>query len=122
LLVASTIQDFEQMSRTTQELAQTTRRTAFAVWNYAVRAQELNIRFTQHLTQAWIDGLRQQAELSEEVHKLFEAAENQADAFQRFFGQWGFPVAGTTLDPFSLWREGMRLPGRTTQAATRNGG
>ena len=87
----------------------------------------MNLRFTQCLTQAWIDGLQQQAELSEEMQNLFEAAEDQADAFQRFFGQWGFPVtgfpvAGTTLDLFSLWREGIRLLGRTAQAVTRNGG
>ena len=47
----------------------------------------MNLRFTQCLTQAWIDGLQQQAELSEEMQNLFEAAEDQADAFQRFFGQ-----------------------------------
>ncbi len=124
--MASATQNFEQMSRTTQELAQTTQRTAFAAWNYAVRTPEVNTKFAQRLTQAWIDGLRQQTELSEEMQNLFEAAEDQADAFQRFFGRWGFPVMGfpfaeTTLDPFSLWREGMRLTGRTAQAATRNG-
>ncbi len=121
--MTSTTQGFEQMGWTMQEeLARTTQRSAFAAYNYAVRTQEVNIRFAQGLIQAWIDGLRlQQTELPEEMRNLFEAADEQADALQRFFGQWGFPFAGTPLDPFSLWREGMRLTGMTTRAAG-NGG
>ncbi len=120
--MTSTTQGFEQMGWTMQEeLARTTQQSAFAAYNYAVRTQEVNIRFTQGLIQAWIDGLRLQTELFEEMRNLFEAADEQAGAFQRFSGQLGFPFAGTPLDPFSLWREGMRLTGMTTRAAG-NGG
>ncbi len=121
--MTSTTQGFEQMGWMIQEeLARTTQRTAFAAYNYTVRTQEVNIRSAQGLIQAWIDGLRLQTELSEEMRNLFETADEQADAFQRFLGQWGFPFAGTPLDPFSFWREGMRLMGTTTREATGNGG
>ncbi|MDP9427221.1 MAG: hypothetical protein M3P37_14670 [Actinomycetota bacterium] len=84
--MTSTTQGFEQMGWMTQEeLARTTQRIAFAAYNYTVRTQEVNIRSAQGLIQAWIDGLRLQTELSEEMRNLFETADEQADAFQRFW-------------------------------------
>jgi hypothetical protein len=67
--------------------------------------------------ETWIDGLRQQTELSQDVaQELFGRAEEQADAYRRFFGQWGnFPMGGfpfpgmanSVMFPFQ--RRGMHL-------------
>jgi hypothetical protein len=67
--------------------------------------------------ETWIDGLRKQTELSQEVaQQLFGKAEEQADVYRSFFGQWGdvpamrFPFAGVANDfMFPFQRQGMRL-------------
>jgi hypothetical protein len=69
--------------------------------DYTVKAQEVNTKFARQAVETWIDGLRKQTELSQEVaQQLFGKAEEQADVYRSFFGQWGnvpamrFPFAG----------------------------
>jgi len=64
------------MSRTTQE----TTRTAM---DYALKAQEINTELLRRTSQAWIEGFRYQARLSQGMA-------------QAFFGQWGNSLASTT--------------------------
>jgi hypothetical protein len=64
------------MSRTTQESAHT-------AMDYALRAQEINTELLRRTSQAWIEGFRYQARLSQGMA-------------QAFFGQWGNAFASTT--------------------------
>ncbi len=57
------------MSRTTQESAHT-------AMDYALKAQEINTELLRRTSQAWIEGFRYQAKLSQGMA-------------QAFFGQWG---------------------------------
>ena len=85
--------------------------------NYTVKAQELNTQFARRAVETWIDGLRKQTELSQDVaQEFFGRAEEQADAYRRFLGQWGnFPMGGfpfpgmvnSVMSPFQ--KQGMRL-------------
>lgn len=115
------IQDFEQTANTTQNLVEATQQSTRAVWDYARRAQQIDLRFAQRFTEAWIDTLRRQTELSLELAQEFsDKGEEQADDLQRFFGQWGFPGTGLPFDPVSFWREWVRFTERTTQAVGSN--
>jgi hypothetical protein len=117
----TTIQNSEQTANTTQDLVETTQQSTRAAWDYALRAQQINVRFAQRFTEAWIDALRRQTELSLELAQEFSGkGEKQADDSQRFFGQWGFPVTGLPFDPVSFWGEWMRFTERTTQAVSSN--
>ena len=64
------------MSRTTQEAAHT-------AMDYALKAQEINTELLRRTSQAWIEGFRFQARLSQGMA-------------QAFFGQWGNASASTT--------------------------
>jgi outer membrane biosynthesis protein TonB len=64
------------MSRTTQESAHT-------AMDYALRAQEINTELLRRTSQAWIEGFRYQARLSQGMA-------------QAFFEQWGNAFASTT--------------------------
>ena len=64
------------MSRTTQESAHT-------AMDYALRAQEINTELLRRTSQAWIEGFRYQARLSQGMA-------------QAFFEQWGNTFASTT--------------------------
>ncbi len=110
------------MSQTTiQNSEQTTQQSTRAAWDYAVRAQQINVRFAQRFIEAWIDAMRRQAELSQEMMQEFSGkGEDHSDGFQRVFGQWGFPVTGLPFDSFAFWREWMRFADRTTQAVSSN--
>ncbi len=115
------IQNSEQTAKTTQDLVETTQQSTRVAWDYALRAQQINVRFAQHFTEVWIDALRRQTELSLDMMQEFSGkGEEQADDSQRFFGQWGFPVTGLPFDPFSLWGEWMRFMDGTTQAVSSN--
>ncbi len=120
-MTQTTAQNPEQAAKTTQDVVDATQESVLAASKYALRAQQINAAFAQRFTEAWIDALREQSELSLQMTQEFsDKGEDQADAFRRFFGQWGFPVAGFPFDPFFFWREGMRLTERTTQAVSAN--
>lgn len=108
---------FDKMGGTTQTVVKTSRESARIFTDYTVKAQELNTQFARRAVENWIDGLRKQTELSQEVaQELFGKAEEQADAYRRFFGQWGtFPMGGfpfpgmTNSVMFPFQKQGMRL-------------
>jgi hypothetical protein len=112
---------FDKMGETTQTVVRTSQESARIFTDYTVKAQELNTQLARRAVETWIDGLRKQTELSQDVaQELFGRAEEQADAYRRFFGQWGtfpmggfpFPVmASSVLFPFQ--RQGMHLVEKT---------
>ena len=113
--------NLDKIGATTQTMVKVSQESATAMWDYAVRAQDLNTRFTQRAFETWLDGIRRQTELSQDAaQELFERAEEQADALQRLYGQWatmffgfsfsGFPYSGGTAHyPRPVQRQGMRL-------------
>jgi hypothetical protein len=108
---------FDKMGETTQSVVRTSQESARIFTDYTVKAQELNTRLAQRAVETWIDGMRKQTELSQEIaQELFGKAEEQADVYRSFFGQWGnvpmmrFPFAGMATDMmFPFQRQGMRL-------------
>jgi hypothetical protein len=99
----------DKMGETTQTVVRTSQESARIFTDYSVKAQELNTQFARRAVETWIDGLRKQTELSQDVaQELFGRAEEQADAYRRFFGQWGnFPMGGF---PFSGMANGVMFP------------
>ena len=116
---------FDKMGETTQTVVRTSQESARIFTDYTVKAQELNTQFARHAVETWIDGLRKQTELSQDVaQELFGRAEEQADAYRRFLGQWstfpmgGFPfpgMANSVMFPFQ--RQGMHLVDTATRRA-----
>src|SRR5918998_3602970 len=108
---------FDRMGETAQTMVRTSQESARIFTDYTVKAQELNTQLARRAVETWIDGLRRQTELSQEAtQQLFGKAEEQADIYRSFFGQWGnvpamrFPFAGVTNDfMFPFQRQGMRL-------------
>jgi hypothetical protein len=123
--VTHTTRTFDKMGETTQTVVRTSQESARIFTDYAVKAQELNTQFARRAVETWIDGLRKQTELSQDVaQELFGRAEEQADAYRRFFGQWGnFPMgsfpfpgmANSVMFPFQ--RQGMHLVDTATRSA-----
>jgi hypothetical protein len=115
-----TTRAFDKMGETTQTVVSTSQESARIFTDYTVKAQELNTQFARRAVETWIDGLRKQTELSQDVaQELFGRAEEQADAYRRFFGQWGnfpFPgMANSVMFPFQ--RQGMHLVDTATRSA-----
>ncbi len=114
---------FDKMGETAQTVARTSQDSARIFTDYTVKAQELNTQVARRAVETWIDGLRKQTELTQEMtQQLFGKAEEQADVYRSFFGQWGnvpmgrFPFAGMANDmmlPFQ--RQGMRLVERSVR-------
>jgi hypothetical protein len=106
--------DMEKMGKTAETMVRTAQETAYTAMGYAAKAQEVNTELLQKTAEVWIDGVRKQTELSEDmVQEFFEKAEEQAYAYRDFFGQWAvpfmsFPFVRIPFDPFSFWREQTR--------------
>jgi len=108
---------FDKMGETAQTMVRTSRESARIFTDYTVKAQELNTQLAQRGVETWIDGLRKQTELSQDMaQELFGKAEKQVDAYRSFFGQWGnFPMGGfpfpgmTNSVMFPFQKQGMRL-------------
>jgi hypothetical protein len=99
-----------------EEVARTAQDSARIMIDYAVRAQELNMKLAQQAVEAWIHGLRQQSELSQNMmHELFTKTEEQTDAFGKLFGPWDNLFMGM---PFTFMQESLRI----MEKATTNGG
>ena len=119
-----TTRTFDKMDETTQTMVRTSQESARIFTDYTVKAQELNTQLARRAVETWIDGLRKQTELSQDMaQELFGRAEEQADAYRRFFGQWGnlpmegfpFPgMANSVMFPFQ--RQGMHLVDTATRA------
>jgi hypothetical protein len=65
----------DKMGEVAQTMSRTTHKSAYTAMDYALKAQEINTKLLQQTTQAWIDGFRYQAKLSQGM-------------VQEFFGQW----------------------------------
>jgi hypothetical protein len=123
--VTHTTKTFDKIGETTQTVVRTSQESARLFTDYTVRAQELNTQFARRAVETWIDGLRKQTELSQDVaQELFGRAEEQADAYRRFFGQWGtFPTVGfpftsmTNSVMFPFQKQGMYLVDTATRSA-----
>ena len=108
---------YDKMGETTQTVVRTSQESARIFTDYTVKAQELNTQLTRRAIETWIEGLRKQTELSQDVaQELFGRAEEQADAYRSFFGQWGnLPMRGfpfpdmTSSVMFPFQKQGMRL-------------
>ncbi len=77
------ITDNDQMDKAgeaAQTMSRTTHKSAYTAMDYAVQAQEINTKLLQQTSQAWIDGFRYQAKLSQGMAQVF-------------FGQWGNALA-----------------------------
>ena len=70
----------DKVGEAAQTMSRATHKSAYTAMDYALKAQEINTRLLQQTTQAWIDGFRYQAKLSQEMA-------------QAFFGQWGNALA-----------------------------
>jgi hypothetical protein len=109
--VATTTGNMEKVGKTAGTMAKTTQQSAYTAMDYAVKAQEVNTELLRKTSEVWIEGIRKQAELSQNMtRELFDRAENQAHAYQDFFSQWGFPFMSFPFvrmpyDPFGFWRE-----------------
>jgi hypothetical protein len=86
--VAHETRTFDRMGETAQTMVRTSRESARIFTDYTVKVQELNTQVARRAVETWIDGLRKQTELSQEMaQELFGKAEEQADVYCSFFGQ-----------------------------------
>jgi hypothetical protein len=116
---------FDKMGETAQTVVRTSQESARIFTDYTVKAQELNTQFARRAVETWIDGLRKQTELSQDVaQELFGRAEEQADTYRRFLGQWGtFPMGGFPFPgmansvKFPFQRQGVHLVDTATRRA-----
>src|SRR5215208_5396737 len=124
ITVTHATRDFEKMGQTAQTMVRTSQESAKIFTDYTVKAQELNTQLAQRAVETWIDGLRKQTELSQDMaQELFGKTEEQADVYRSFFGQWGdlpvggFPFPGMTKSVmFPFQRQGMHLVDTATRA------
>ncbi len=68
--------NFDDTGVTTQTMVKVFQDFAAAMWDYVVRVRDLNTTLTRRAFETWLDGLRLQAELSQDAaRELFERAE-----------------------------------------------
>jgi len=78
------------MGETAQTMVRASQESVRIFTDYTVKAQELNTQLARRAVETWIDGLKKQTELSQEMtQELCRKAEEQADLYRLFFGQWG---------------------------------
>jgi hypothetical protein len=70
----------DKVGEAAQTMSRATHKSAYTAMDYALEAQEINTKLLQQTTQAWIDGFRYQAKLSQGMAQVF-------------FGQWGNALA-----------------------------
>ncbi len=73
----------DKMDETTRTMSSTTQKSAHTAMDYALKAQEINTEILRRTSQAWIEGFRYQARLSQGMA-------------QAFFGHQGNAFASTT--------------------------
>jgi hypothetical protein len=118
--VATTTDSMEKTGKAAEVIARTTQQNAYTAMDYTAKAQEVNTELLRKTTEVWIEGFRKQADLSQEVaEEFFKRAEDQAHAYQDFFGQWGFPFVRIPYDPFGFWGERTQTAQQTAQDAQR---
>jgi hypothetical protein len=108
-IVATTTENMEKMGKTAEAVARSAQQTTYTAVDYAVKAQEVNTEVLQKTAEIWIEGVRKQTELSQNMaQEVLEKAEDQTHAYQDFFGRWGFPIGRMSYDPFGFWHEWTR--------------
>ena len=118
--MATTTDSMEKTGKAAEVIARTTQQNAYTAMDYTAKAQEVNTELLRMTTEVWIEGFRKQADLSQEVaEEFFKRAEDQAHAYQDFFGQWGFPFVRIPYDPFGFWGERTQTAQQTAQDAQR---
>jgi hypothetical protein len=70
----------DKVGEAAQTMSRATHKSAYTAMDYALNAQEINTKLLQQTTQAWLDGFRYQAKLSQGMAQVF-------------FGQWGSALA-----------------------------
>jgi hypothetical protein len=87
--IVATTTEMEKVGKTAEEMVKTAQQSAYTAMDYAVKAQEVNTKLLlRKTTEVWIEGFRKQTELSQDMaQQFFEKAEDQAHAYQDFFGQ-----------------------------------
>jgi hypothetical protein len=70
----------DKTTETARTTSRTTQNSAYTAMDYALKAREMNAKFLQQTSQAWIEGFRYQAKLSQGMA-------------QAIFGQWGNALA-----------------------------
>ena len=102
----------EDIEHSAQEVARTAQDSARIMIDYALRTQELNMKLAQQAVEAWLRGLRDQSELSQNmIHELFTKTEEQTDAFGKLFGTWDSMYMGI---PLAFMQEGLRIMEQAT--------
>ncbi len=81
-----------KMGETAHTMTRTTQKSAYTAMDNALKAQEINTKLLQQTSQAWIDGFRYQAKLSQGMA-------------QAFFGQWGNAFASMTHEALRVQRQ-----------------
>jgi hypothetical protein len=77
------VNETDKMGEATRAMSRTTHETAHTAMDYALKAQEINTELLRRTSQAWIEGFRYQAMISQGMA-------------QAFFGQWGNASVSTT--------------------------
>jgi hypothetical protein len=115
--MATSTQNLEKMGKATETMARNTQDSASTAMDYAVKAQEINTNLLGRTTELWIEGLRNQAELSQEMAQVFlNKAEDQAHATQTFLDQWSKAFAGSPSMGFPFMRMAQRAVTNTQKA------
>lgn len=123
--MATTTDNMEQMGKITEVMMRSAQQSAHTAMDYTVKAQEVNTELLRKTTEAWIEGLRKQTELSQDMaQEFFEKGEDQARAYQDFFGQWGFPFMSFPFvrmpyDPYGFWRKWTQTVQKTARSTQR---
>ncbi len=86
----------DKVGEAAQTMSRTTYKSAYTAMDYALKAQEINTKLLQQTSQAWIDGFRYQAKLSQGMAQVF-------------FGQWGnglasMPRPTPVVEPSVQWQ------------------
>jgi hypothetical protein len=116
-IVATSTDTMEKTGKAAEVIAKTTQQSAYTAMDYSVKAQEVNTELLRRTTEVWIEGFGKQAELSQDVaEEFFKRAEDQAHAYQDFFGQWSFPFVRIPYDPFGFWSEWAQTVQQTAQS------
>ena len=102
----ATTTDMEKMGKTAETMARSAQQGAYTAMDYAVKAQEVNAELLQKTAEVWIEGVRKQTELSQDmVQEFAEKAEDQAYVYQEFYKRWNFPFGWIPYESFAFGRE-----------------
>src|SRR5512133_3133705 len=63
--------DKDKVGEAAQTMFRTTHKSAYTAMDYALKAQKINTKLLQQTSQAWIDGFRYQAKLSQGMAQVF---------------------------------------------------